>query len=319
MSPLGPLSDAEQFAEDVRCGLLKRPRELPSRYFYDELGSALFEAICLLPWYPITRAEFRLLAAHGGEIMRRAAPATIVELGPGSGEKLRMLFEASAHRDTLAVHVVDVSPRALEISALTLAPVVASPVVPHRARYEAGLREAVASAERAGPMLALFLGSNIGNFEAGAAAALLGRLRAVLAPGDTMLLGVDLVKPERDLILAYDDPLGVTAAFNRNLLARINRELGGDFDLAAFAHRATWNAEVSRVEAHLVARADQVVRVEVAGLVTEFARGDTIWTESSHKYDEATLARLLTDAGFEPAGTWIDEPGRFALALARRS
>lgn len=307
-------TEREQFAEDVRCGLAKRPRELPSRYLYDALGSALFEAICLLPWYPITRAEFRLLQAHGAEAIAHASPARLVELGPGSGEKLRTLIEAApTPREPFEVHVVDVSRRALELSSQTLARADVR-IAAHRARYEAGLRQAIA--DGAGSTLVLFLGSNIGNFDAAAAGAFLGRLRDALAPGDTLLLGADLVKPEAELLLAYDDPLGVTAAFNRNLLARINRELGGDFDLGAFAHRAVWNARASRMEMHLVAAVDTRVHIDAAGVTTEIARGEAIWTESSHKYEKAGLGALLGRAGFRILHTWIDDTDRFALALA---
>ena len=314
------MTDLEQFAEDVRCGLSKHPRELPSRYLYDELGSALFEAICFLPWYSITRAEFRLLAAHGAEILGRAAPSRIVELGPGSGEKLRTLVADSPPlRAGLDVHVVDVSRRALDRTTQTLGSLGVARVTAHQARYEAGLRAAVTGATGDGRTLVLLLGSNIGNFDIDHAGALLGRLRRVLARGDHFLLGADLVKPESVLLRAYDDPLGVTAAFNRNLLVRINRELGGDFDLAAYDHRALWNARASRVEMHLVARGDQVVRVAAASLTMPMTRGETIWTESSHKYTDAGLSALLEGAGFDTAGAWIDEREQFALVLARRN
>jgi L-histidine Nalpha-methyltransferase len=311
------VTDREQFAADVRCGLTKRPRELPSRYLYDDLGSALFEAICHLPWYPITRAETRLLQARAGDIMRRVRPSTIVELGSGSGEKLRTLVEAAEAGDgALEVHIVDVSERALHRTAQALDAVPGVRLAAHRSPYERGLREALDAAGDPGARLVLFLGSNIGNFDPAGARRFLRGLRAELAPGDTLLLGVDLVKPEAEILRAYDDPLGVTAAFNRNLLVRVNRELDADFDVERFAHLAAWNARESRVEMHLVAQSDQDVHVRHAQVVLRVARGDTIWTESSYKYAPGGAADLLLRGGFSPTAEWIDEPGRFLLALA---
>jgi L-histidine N-alpha-methyltransferase len=310
------VSDREQFAIDVRCGLTKRPRELPSRYLYDELGSALFEAICRLPWYPITRAENRLLASHGARAFRRVAPATVVELGSGSGAKLRTLIEAVPARPRLDVHVVDLSRRALEVSAQALGVIPHVQVTAHAASYEMGLREAVDRSDVSGPILVLFLGSNIGNFDPAGAARFLDGIRGVLRPGDALLIGVDLVKPHSEMVRAYDDPLGVTAAFNRNLLVRINRELDGDFEIAAYKHLARWNAAQSRVEMHLMARADQVVHVEGSRLTIAIERGETIWTESSYKYTASGVADLLTRAGFAVESQWVDAPGAFTLTLA---
>jgi len=305
------------FAADVRESLQRSPRQLSSRYLYDELGSALFEAICRLPWYRVTRAELRLLAAHGRAVFRHTGRvSTIVELGSGSGEKLATLIDAGRSAEApLAVHLVDVSASALALSARALTALDAVHVVTHQAPYEVGLDE-VASASRApGRTLALFLGSNIGNFDPPGADAFLRDIRRALAPGDALLVGADLIKPERDLLLAYDDPLGVTAAFNKNLLVRINRELGGDFDIDAFAHRAMWNAAASRVEMHLVSRRRQRVRVAAAELDFEMAAGESIWTESSYKYDAAGFVRLLERAGFRLASQWIDREGGFALTL----
>ena len=231
----------EEFAADVAYYLSLTPRQLPSRYLYDDLGSALFEAICGLPWYTITRAEKRLLAAHGKEICGYLLSlANIVELGPGKGEKLRLLLDASApRRSALTVHLVDVSGSALAAAA----PIIGEPnrvhVVPHQAEYSDGLLDAMA--RPGGRTLVSFLGSNIGNFDPPGAAAFLHTVRASLKKDDALLIGVDLVNPRPQLRLAYDDPLGVTAAFNRNLLVRINRELGAAIDLEGFSHRAQWN------------------------------------------------------------------------------
>ncbi len=307
-----------QFAADVQYYLTQDPRQLPSRYFYDELGSALFEAICRLPWYRITRSESRLLAAHGSAIMRLAEPvAAIVELGSGSGEKLRTLLEAGAvPTPRLPVHLVDLSASALELSTRALAPLEGVEVSSHRSSYEEGLRTAIGEIRGPGRTLVLFLGSNLGNFDPPAAEAFLRGIRANLAEGDALLLGTDLVKPERELLRAYDDPLGVTAAFNLNLLARVNRELGGDFALEQFAHRAVWNAADSRVEMHLVARSAQRVRIAAADLELQLERDESIWTESSYKYEPTAVVHVLESSGLAAASQWVDDTDRFALTLA---
>jgi len=305
-----------QFASDVHYYLQQQPRQLPSRYFYDDLGSALFDAICRLPWYGVTRAELRLLAVHGRQILARVPDlTTIIELGPGNGEKLAALVDAG-HRGAshLDLRLVDISASALALSSHVLSSLPNVDVATYEAEYEAGL--AAASAEtRSGRALALFLGSNIGNFDRPGADAFLREIRASLMGGDMLLIGADLVKPERDLILAYDDPLGVTAAFNRNLLVRINRELGGHFDLDRFAHRAIWSAEYSRVEMHLVSQGRQRIAVDAANVDFTLEDGESIWTESSYKYTPTQIARALEQAGFKLVEQWIDEPAGFALTL----
>jgi len=312
-------ADLDAFASDVEYYLQLAPRQLPSRYFYDALGSALFDAICELPWYPITRAEQSLLDSRAADILEYVDPLTsIVELGPGSGEKLATLlsprFVGLAPRMT--VHLVDVSRAALERASHTLASLNLVDIVAHQATYESGLAQATAGRGRSGRLLALFLGSNIGNFDPPSCEAFLRGVRALLRQGDQLLLGVDLVKAERRLTLAYDDPLGVTAAFNRNLLVRVNRELDANFDLDHFDHRAVWNAEAARVEMHLVARSEQQVSVRAADLSFTIAPGEYIWTESSYKYEREDITRLLAVGGFHVAAQWIDEPARFALTLA---
>jgi L-histidine N-alpha-methyltransferase len=320
-----PVSDAgrtalEQFASDVEYYLTLTPRQLPSRYFYDRLGSALFEAICELPWYAITRAERDLLARRGREIIAHAEPVSrLVELGPGSGEKLATLIKAGwVPGRPLTVHLIDVSPAALDLASRTLAALEAPEavdVVTHQAAYEAGLAEAAADRRGTGRTLTLFLGSNIGNFDPPGADAFLRNVRAALAAGDALLVGTDLVKPESELLLAYDDPLGVTAAFNRNLLVRINRELGADFDIDEFHHCAVWNAAESRVEMHLRAGSRQRVRIPASSLDLMFEAGGTIWTESSYKYRPGDVVRMLEQAGFRWLERWIDDIDGFALTL----
>jgi dimethylhistidine N-methyltransferase len=313
---IGRSADA-QFAADVRYYVSLNPPQLPSQYFYDDLGSALFEAICRLPWYGITRAELRLLAAHRDEVFRRLPPiSSVVELGPGSGEKLRVLLEAGeARARALDVHLVDLSQSALEIAAHTVGAVSAAKVTTHHATYEAGLRAATSPGN--GHTLVAFLGSNIGNFDPPGTAAFLQNLRAGLAIGDAVLLGIDLVKPEPALLLAYDDPLGVTAAFNLNLLERINRELDGNFRIDKFAHRARWNEDRSRMEMHLVARSPQQIHIGRANVDLALAAGEHIWTESSYKYRPAEIVDLLHSCGLHMTAQWVDVQDAFALTLAR--
>jgi dimethylhistidine N-methyltransferase len=297
---------------------MQNPRQLPSRYLYDALGSALFEAICRLPWYRITRAEERLLQEHGADVLRRLAPlSTIVELGSGSGEKLRILLGTGGPDiDRLQIHLVDVSASALETSARAIESAADVRVTTHEASYEDGLREVLERLDGERRVLVLFLGSNIGNYDPPAANAFLRGVRSHLRSGDAFLIGADLVKPRRELELAYDDPLGVTAAFNRNLLVRINRELAGDFDLSRFAHQAVWNEEESRIEMHLVSLSAQEIHVEAAQLDFTMDEGERIWTESSYKYRPAGLVRLLARAGFGVATQWVDSADHFALTLA---
>ena len=317
MHALADASDA-QFASDVQYYLTLTPRQLPSRYFYDALGSALFDAICRLPWYRITRAETRLLAAHGREIFDAfdRGVDTLVELGGGSGQKLMTLVEAGrSSLSRLELRLIDVSASALASSARALSVLDDVHIVTYEASYEAGLAEIKAARSGFGRTLTLFLGSNIGNFDPPGAEAFLRGIRAGLVRGDGFLLGADLVKPERALLLAYDDPLGVTAAFNRNLLVRINRELGGDFDVNAFSHRAVWNARASRVEMHLVSRRRQCVRVPAATLEFDIEAGESIWTESSYKYEPHALRVMLERAGFRMMEQWIDGDEAFALTL----
>jgi L-histidine N-alpha-methyltransferase len=304
------------FARDVRNGLLARPKRLPPVYFYDELGSSLFEAICRLPWYEVTRAELRLLERHASDLVRAAGPSFVAELGPGSGEKLGVLARAAVRqRPSTVFHLIDVSASALAAAARTVSDATGAPVTIDAATYDEGVSRLARHRRSFGRALVLFLGSNIGNFDTPEAEALLAAVRRSLKAGDHLLLGADLVKSEDALRLAYDDPLGVTAAFNRNLLVRINRELGAAFDLRRFAHEARWSREASRIEMHLVSVEAQRVVIPVAGCDIAFDAGESIWTESSYKYDPGAITRMGAAAGFVQRGMWIDEPGRFALTL----
>ena len=307
---------ASEFAADVRRHLARRPRQLPSRYLYDALGSSLFDAICELPWYRVTRAEMRLLVRFAPRIWAATLPLErIIELGAGDGRKLAALL--SGRPTGLApqrVDLVDVSDAALESAARAASAVGGTRVMVHHATYENGLQSA-AGETRTGRALVLFLGSNIGNFDPASADALLADFAQSLRPGDALLLGADLVKPERELLLAYDDPLGVTAAFNLNLLVRLNRELGAAFDPAGFEHRAVWNAARSRVEMHLVSRRDQAVGIPGAGIEVKLEAGETIWTESSYKYRPEQVRLLVERAGFATTAQWEDPRAGFALTL----
>jgi dimethylhistidine N-methyltransferase len=308
--------ESTAFAEDVEYYLSLHPRQLPSRFLYDDLGSALFEAICELPWYRITRTERGLLQRHAAEILARGAPlGALVELGPGQGEKIAILVDAAPDAGRgLTVHLIDVSATALAAATRRLASWPRLSVVAHQVDYDVGLEAAHRIGTRGRPMV-LCLGSNIGNFDPPDAANLLAHIRATLAVGDTLLLGTDLRKPEHELRLAYDDPLGVSAAFNRNLLQRLNSELGADFDLGAFRHRAVWNDAESRVEMHLVSTRAQTVRVPAAHLEVALAEGEPIWTESSYKYTPDDVRKMLAQADFDIARQWIADG--YALTLAR--
>jgi dimethylhistidine N-methyltransferase len=314
----GPYEVRESdFARDVREGLLATPKVLPPRYLYDDLGSALFDAICHLPWYRVTRAETQLLERYGPAIGRfLRVPATIVELGPGAGDKLVTLLGAIDEEQRPSnVQLIDVSGEALRRAEQALSRLGGVDVTLREETYGAGLEALAQARHDDGQVLVLFLGSNIGNFDPDEAFAFLTSIRHALRRGDALLLGVDLVKPEADLLAAYDDPLGVTAAFNRNLLVRINRELEGDFDVRAFEHRARWNPAASRMEMHLVSTRPQDVTIVGARCQVRFDEGEAIWTESSYKFDERGIAALVSRIGFRQACQWVARDARFALTL----
>ena len=306
----------DTFAADVRAGLTARPKALPPKYFYDELGSHLFEAICHLPEYYPTRAEAEILARHAGEIVARFGGAgSLVELGSGSSVKSRYVIEAMLARQSgLHYQPIDISAAMLEQSAgALLKDYPRLRITAQAGDYTQGL-ELIG---RAGgeKLLVMFLGSNIGNYDPDEALGLLGGVRRALRPGDGLLLGADLKKPAAVLEAAYDDALGVTAAFNLNLLLRINRELGADFDLRKFEHRAAYNRELGRVEMHLVSRVAQAVTIGEIGVQVGLEAGETIHTESSYKYDLPQLAALAAAAGFRPDAAWLDAAARFSCHL----
>ena len=310
---------SEQIALVVSEGLMTRPKWLPAWLFYDTAGSQLFSQITELPEYYLTRTERSILAAHAEEIVALAAGGDalrLVELGAGSADKTRLLLSAAVDRqDTVFYEPVDVSASALEEAQERIEREIPGVLVTPRVEdYTRKLElDAASFGER---RLLLYIGSSIGNFEPDEAEQLLKNARTALSAGDSMLLGVDLVKSEATLLAAYDDAAGVTAAFNLNLLTRLNRELGADFDLEAFTHRAVWNAAKSRIEMHLESRMRQKVRIPSLDLRISFASGETIHTENSYKYRPGQAEELLAKAGFEPTATWTDEHRRFAVCLA---
>jgi L-histidine N-alpha-methyltransferase len=303
------------FAADVRAGLSRSgQKELPSKYLYDELGSALFEAITYLPEYGVTRADQRVLEAARAEIVRLLPPrCAVAELGSGSGKKTRIILEALARRGKPLYMPIDVSAAALERCRSELNGSAA--VVPLHAGYLDGLRKAAERRPPGAALLVLFLGSNIGNFDRAGAEEFLRGVRDCLLPGDALLVGADLEKPEEVLLRAYDDPTGVTAAFNLNLLARVNRELGADFALRSFRHEARYHHRFRRVEMHLRSLRDQQVRVPAAGFTCTFLRDETIWTEASHKFGAEELPAMAARTGFSYLAQWVDRAWPFAESL----
>ncbi len=299
----------------IRSGLTSRPKTLPSALLYDALGSSLFEAITLLPEYAVARVDLALLQAHAASALALMPGALeLVELGPGHGRKARVVLNALRKRQAATSFVaVDVAAAALEGCRRHLEDLEGVTVRCVEDLFIPGL--ARAPREPGCRRLVLFLGSNLSNFDRVAAPAFLADVRSTLAPGDGLLLSADLEKGPERLLPAYDDALGVTAAFNKNLLARLNRELGADFDLSAFAHEARWNAAERRVEMHLRADRPCDVRLGRLALTVRFERGETIWTESSHRFNVPELQAWGSEAGFSTAATWVDPAWPLALTL----
>jgi dimethylhistidine N-methyltransferase len=303
-------------AEDVRRGLSSKPKRFLPKYFYDQLGSQLFEAICLLPEYYLTRAENEILERYADEIVASVGGnTTLVEMGSGSASKTRLLIEALLRKqDGLLFIPVDISASALDSSSrILLQSYPQLKIEAYAADYFAGLAE-LGKTPRA-RTLALFLGSNISNFDLEEALKFLRALRQVLREGDALLLGADLKKEKSVLEAAYNDALGVTAAFNLNVLARINRELAGNFDLRAFQHRAFYNEGPGRVEIYIESTRKQTVTISELEMKVQFAAGEQIHTENSYKYDLDDITRLASATGFTRARTWLDQREQFSSNL----
>jgi dimethylhistidine N-methyltransferase len=304
-------------AADVLDGLTATPKWLPPRLFYDARGSELFEEITRLPEYYLTRAERQIFEAYADDIAVHAGPnVSVCELGAGTATKTQVLLRALTRRQSRITYIpVDVSHSALMLCANDLAEklpqVKVEPIV---ADYTEGV--ARLKSQR-GRKLVLYIGSSIGNFELDEATAILRRVREGLRPGDGLLLGVDLAKSPEVLLPAYDDAQGVTAEFNKNILRRLNYELGADFDLEQFRHKAVWNASRSRIEMHLESTCDQRVTFTTMGMSIGFTKGEIIHTENSYKFTPQMITELFARSGFALAHTWTDSKGLFAEHLAR--
>lgn len=304
------------FAEDVRKGLSAEQKRFLPKYFYDELGSQLFEAICLLPEYYLTRAENEILKRYSDEIVAAFdGQKTLVEMGSGSASKTRLIIEALLRRQPQLLFMpVDISATALESSSrILLQSYPRLRIEAYAADYFAGLAEL--GKKPRSRTLALFLGSNISNFDVEEALRFLRALRSVLQKGDALLLGADLKKDPAILEAAYNDALGVTSAFNLNVLARINRELGGTFDLRAFKHRAFYNDAMGRIEIYIESLTQQSIRIEKLDLEVNFDAGELIHTENSYKYDMAGISKLAAATDFKLAHSWLDSQERFSSNL----
>lgn len=315
--PLPATEVLAEFSSDVVVGLSQPgQKELPSKYLYDEVGSALFDAICVLPEYGLSRAGMRLLERHAADVVERVpGPVVVAELGSGSGQKTRWLLEALARRQRVNYYPIDISSSALFRCQLELSHIDLVSIVGFERAYLDGLREVAMRRREGERLLVLFLGSTIGNFDRSAGDRFLCEVRSTLREGDALLLATDLEKPVPTLTLAYDDPAGVTAAFDKNILARINRELDGDFDLTKFDHVARYDESERRVEMHLRSKVWQRITIRKAGFRFYMREGETIWTESSHKYDPQEVIQMGERAGYRSAGQWIDGEWPFAQTL----
>ena len=312
-----PANASYEVATDVRTGLTRLDqKELPSKYLYDDVGSALFEVISHLPEYGLTRADERLLRRNASDIVDRVeGPVAVAELGSGSGRKTRWLLEAFCRRQRTSYYPVEISHSALVMCERELSDIDSISIVGFEREYLDGLVEVAARRKVGQHLFVLFLGSTIGNFDRAAGIRFLSEVRSILQPDDSLLLGTDLEKSTAQLLAAYDDELGVTAAFNLNLLGRANRELGADFDLAQFEHMARINSEARSIEMHLQSKRRQIVSIPASEVVIEFQEGETIWTESSHKYSSSEVYEMAQKAGFCCKVQWIDEQWPFAENL----
>jgi dimethylhistidine N-methyltransferase len=303
-------------AREVELGLRAEPKRLPCRFFYDDAGSRLFEEICELREYYLTRAEDEILAQRSAEIVSRLPEGImLVELGSGSATKTRRVIEAALESSRELVYVpIDISQGMLEASSRELlAAYPALSIHALAAEYEAAVD--ALRRERARPKLVLWLGSNVGNFDRREAARFLGRISSALQPDDRLLVGIDRRKPREILEAAYDDSRGVTARFNLNLLERINTELGGRFDIAAFRHVALYDDIEGRIEMHLESRSAHTVHIEALGMDVRFERGERVHTENSYKYSSAEIAELCRSAKLALERTWYDSRSLFGVHL----
>jgi dimethylhistidine N-methyltransferase len=303
-------SDARSIREEVLRGLRAEPKTLPPKLFYDAVGAALFEQICELPEYYLTRAELEILRARAGEIAALAGPrVALLEYGSGAGVKIRLLLDAL---ESPAAYVpIDISREQLGRVSRELAreyPAVA--IRPLHADYTLPL--SVPLLPEGSRRVAFFPGSTIGNFHPMEAAVFLGRVRRAVGKDGALILGVDRRKSAATLNAAYDDSAGITATFNLNMLTRLNHDAGARFDTSKFRHRAFFNPRASRVEMHLVSREDQIVKV--GGDYIDFEKGESIWTESSYKYDRARLEELIETAGFRLRKLWTNSKRQFWVA-----
>src|ERR1700685_4592444 len=306
-----------EFSSDVVVGLGQPgQKELPSKYLYDEVGSALFDVICLLPEYGLSRAGMRLLKRYAPDIISRLnGPFVVAELGSGSGQKTRFLLEALSRRQRVNYYPIDISGTALHRCQQELGEMDRVSIVGFERAYLDGLQEVAARRRDGEHLLVLFLGSTIGNFDRPAGDQFLREVRAVLQKDDALLLATDLEKPIPQLLSAYDDAAGVTAAFDMNLLARINRELDADFDLSLFKHVARYDQSERRVEMHLHSKAWQRITIRKPGFRFYLREGETIWTESSHKYNPQEVVQMGERTGYRCDGQWFDTEWPFAQNL----
>jgi L-histidine Nalpha-methyltransferase len=310
-------SALSEFATEITVGL-SHPgqKELPSKYLYDEVGSALFDVICLLPEYGLSRAGMRLAQRYSHDIVGRLPrPVVVAELGSGSGQKTRWLLEALSRRQRVNYYPIDISGSALDRCQQELGQMDMVSIVGFERAYLDGLQEVAARRREGEHIFVLFLGSTIGNFDRPAGDQFLHEVRNILNEGDALLLSTDLEKPVPKLILAYDDPAGVTAAFNKNLLARVNRELDADFNLANFEHAVRYDEAERRIEMHLRSTTWQRITIRKAGFAFSMREGETIWTESSHKYNPQEVIRMGERTGYRCAGQWFDSEWQFAQNL----
>jgi len=309
-------SEAASLEAEVRAGLGKPQKELPSKLLWDDVGSALFEVISHLPEYGLTRAGERLVRRHADELAERLPPRIVVaELGSGSARNTRWILEAISRRQAVTYCPIDISPAALVLCRREVAHIDAVTVVGFEGLYLQGLAEVAARRAPGEGLLVLFLGGTIGNFDRPASIPFLSEVRGHLESGDRLLLAGDLMKPPGILIPAYDDPLGVTAAFDLNVLARLNREMDADFDLAKFAHEARWDEADRRIEMHLRAREAHRACVRALDLRVDFRAGETIWTESSHRFTASEMIEMGRAAGLRCEAQWIDSEWPFAQTL----